>query len=65
MKAVVLKEFGKPLSIEEIPEPVPDQGQVLIQVEASGVCHTDLHIVRDLFPKRRLGQNRWISPLEL
>lgn len=43
MKAAVVREFGKPLHIEEVPVPRPGPGQVLVQIEASGVCHTDLH----------------------
>ena len=44
MKAAVLKEFGKPLVIEEIPVPHPGPGEVLIEVKGSGLCATDLHI---------------------
>jgi propanol-preferring alcohol dehydrogenase len=43
MKAGVVHGFGKPLSIEEMPIPSPEPGEVLIKVVASGVCHTDLH----------------------
>jgi alcohol dehydrogenase, propanol-preferring len=43
MKAAVVRSFGEPLVIEELPVPVPGPGQVLIRVVASGVCHTDLH----------------------
>ena len=43
MKAAVVRSFREPLRIEERPVPVPGRGQVLIQVAASGVCHTDLH----------------------
>lgn len=43
MKAAVVREFGKPLSIEEVPIPTPGRGEVLIKVIATGVCHTDLH----------------------
>ncbi|HUF27434.1 MAG TPA: alcohol dehydrogenase AdhP [Gemmatimonadaceae bacterium] len=43
MRAAVVREFGQPLSIEEVPIPVPGPHQVLIRVVASGVCHTDLH----------------------
>jgi alcohol dehydrogenase, propanol-preferring len=43
MRAGVLHDFGKPLSIEEIPIPSPGPGEVLIKLVASGVCHTDLH----------------------
>ena len=43
MKAAVVRQFGKPLSIEEVPVPRPGAGQILVRVVASGVCHTDLH----------------------
>jgi len=43
MKAAVVREFGKPLSIEMVPVPVPGPGEVLVKVVACGVCHTDLH----------------------
>ena len=43
MKAAVVREFGAPLQIEEVPVPRPGRGQVLVNVKASGVCHTDLH----------------------
>jgi len=43
MKAGVVHEFGKPLTIEEVPIPTPRPGEVLIKVIATGVCHTDVH----------------------
>ncbi|MFN4312559.1 MAG: alcohol dehydrogenase AdhP [Ferrovibrio sp.] len=43
MKAAVVREFGKPLSIEQVPVPAPGPGEVLVRIKASGVCHTDLH----------------------
>ena len=43
MKAAVVHAFGRPLQIEEVPVPDVPPGQVLVQVVASGVCHTDLH----------------------
>ena len=43
MRAALVREFGKPLSIEEVPVPSPGSGEMLIRVVASGVCHTDLH----------------------
>lgn len=44
MKAAVLREFKKPLALEELPQPQPEAGEVLIQVQACGVCHSDVHI---------------------
>ena len=43
MKAAVVHEFGKPLTIEEVPVPQAGPGQILVRVAATGVCHTDLH----------------------
>jgi len=43
MKAAVVREFGRPLSIEEGPVPEVGPGDILVNVKASGVCHTDLH----------------------
>jgi propanol-preferring alcohol dehydrogenase len=43
MKAAVVHEFKKPLSIEDVPVPEVGPGQILVKIEASGVCHTDLH----------------------
>jgi alcohol dehydrogenase, propanol-preferring len=44
MKAAVLREFKKPLAIEEVGQPQPGTGEVLIRIEACGVCHSDVHI---------------------
>ena len=44
MKAAILREFTAPLSIEEVDRPKPEAHDVLIQVEACGVCHSDLHV---------------------
>ena len=43
MKAAVVREFKKPLSIDELPVPEVGPGQILVKIEACGVCHTDLH----------------------
>lgn len=50
MKAAVVHEFGKPLSIEEVPIPTPGRGEVLVKIVASGVCHTDLHAAAGDWP---------------
>ncbi len=44
MKAAVLREFKRPLKIEDLPRPVPGPAEVLVEVEACGVCHSDLHL---------------------
>jgi len=43
MRAAVLHEFKRPLSIEEFDRPKPDPNEVLIAGEACGGCHSDLH----------------------
>ena len=43
MKAAVVHKFGQPLVIDELAVPEPKEGQALVKIEASGVCHTDLH----------------------
>ena len=43
MRAAVVEQFREPLVIREIPVPTPGPGQALIEIVASGVCHTDLH----------------------
>jgi len=43
MKAAVVRAFGRPLAIEDLPVPRPGPGEVLLKVQTSGVCHTDLH----------------------
>jgi propanol-preferring alcohol dehydrogenase len=50
MKAAVVKEFGAPLVIEDRPVPEPGPGQVTVQMEASGLCHTDIHAAHGDWP---------------
>ena len=50
MKAAVVREFGKPLSIDEVPVPEPGEGEIQVRVHASGVCHTDLHAAEGDWP---------------
>jgi len=52
MKAAMVRAFGQPLTIEEVPIPVPGRGEVLIKVRATGVCHTDLHAADGDWPVR-------------
>lgn len=44
MKAAIIREFKEPLNIESVETPTPEDDEVLIKVEACGVCHSDLHI---------------------
>lgn len=51
MKAAILQEFKKPLVLEEVPRPELEAHEVLIQVEACGVCHSDLHLADGDWPQ--------------
>ena len=52
MKAAVAHVFGQPLSIEQVPVPELTAGRILVQVKASGVCHTDVHAVDGDWPAK-------------
>jgi len=43
MKAAVVHEFKAPPRVEEIAKPQPGPEQMLVKIEASGLCHTDIH----------------------
>lgn len=53
MRAAVLRPGAARLQVEELPDPTPRRGEVLVRVRACGVCHTDLHVIKDevAFPK--------------
>jgi propanol-preferring alcohol dehydrogenase len=51
MKAAVLRDFKAPLTIEEIDRPKASAQEVLVEVEACGVCHSDLHLADGDWPQ--------------
>jgi Zn-dependent alcohol dehydrogenase len=52
MRAAVLREIGAPLELEDVELDEPRAGEVLVRIEAAGVCHSDLHyMVGDLKAK--------------
>lgn len=48
MRAIVFAEPGK-FSLEEVPDPVPGPRDVLVRVEAVGICGTDIHVLEGEF----------------
>ncbi|MGR3935884.1 S-(hydroxymethyl)mycothiol dehydrogenase [Streptomyces sp. BRA346] len=54
VRAVVARQKGAPVSVETVLVPDPGPGEALVQVQACGVCHTDLHYqqggINDEFP---------------
>ena len=52
MKAAVVTDFHAPLQIRDLPIPEPGPGQILVRMETSGLCHTDIHAARGDWPGR-------------
>lgn len=46
MRAAVLREFGAPLAVEDVDVADPGRGELLVEIDAAGVCHSDLHYLR-------------------
>jgi propanol-preferring alcohol dehydrogenase len=46
MRAAVLSKYSEPLDVTSVPRPVAGPGQILVRLQACGVCHTDVHIWR-------------------
>ncbi len=53
MRAIVVTKVGGPevLQIQEIPDPVPSEGEVLIRVKAFGINHAETHMRRGEWPE--------------
>ncbi len=50
MRAAVVHDFSEPLRIEEVPKPEPGPGEIVVKIEASGLCHTDIHAAHGDWP---------------
>lgn len=50
MRAAVVPQLGAPLEIRDLPVPEPGAGQVLVRIQMSGLCHTDIHAARGDWP---------------
>ncbi|VVJ21680.1 Alcohol dehydrogenase (EC [Amycolatopsis camponoti] len=50
MKAAVVTAFGSPLQIQDLPIPEIGPDEVLVRVEHSGLCHTDIHAAHGDWP---------------
>lgn len=66
MQAAVLEQFGPSLSVQEVAKPQPGADDVLLQVEACGVCHSDLHVAEgDQPPLKAVTKPRLIPGHEV
>jgi propanol-preferring alcohol dehydrogenase len=50
MRAAVITAYDQPVQVQDIPVPEPGDGQVLVKIEASGLCHTDIHALHGDWP---------------
>ena len=50
MRAAVVTDFRAPLALRDLPMPDPGPGEVLVRIEFSGLCHTDIHAARGEWP---------------
>ncbi len=51
VRAAVARAAGKPLSIEEVDLEGPKAGEVLVEIKATGVCHTDAYTLSGADPE--------------
>jgi propanol-preferring alcohol dehydrogenase len=58
MRAMLLRQpasvADRPLRMEDVPDPAPGPGQILVEVRACGICRTDLHVVEGELPMLRM-----------
>jgi propanol-preferring alcohol dehydrogenase len=50
MRAVIVDDFGKKPEVREVPRPTPAAHEALVRLEASGLCHTDIHAAHGDWP---------------
>lgn len=62
MRAAIIEEFKQPLAVRDVDVPVPESNDVLIQVEACGVCHSDLSIADGDWPQLKRLVKKHVIP---
>ena len=50
MKAAVVEGFTRPLALKYVPKPIPGPGEIVVRIETSGLCHTDIHAAHGDWP---------------
>ena len=51
MKALLYRDWGE-LEVADVPEPVPEESEVLMRVEACGICGSELECFKERSPRR-------------
>jgi hypothetical protein len=50
MRAAVVEDFARPLVVRQVAKPVAGQGEIVVRIETSGLCHTDIHAAHGDWP---------------
>ena len=50
MRAAVVEDFARPLVVKQVAKPVAGQGEIVVRIETSGLCHTDIHAAHGDWP---------------
>ncbi|MEO9222866.1 MAG: zinc-dependent alcohol dehydrogenase [Mycobacteriaceae bacterium] len=50
MRAAVVTDFHAPLELQDLPVATPGPGEVLVRIESTGLCHTDIHAAHGGWP---------------
>jgi propanol-preferring alcohol dehydrogenase len=50
MKAAVVEDFEKPLAVKQVPKPIAGANEIVVRIETSGLCHTDIHAAHGDWP---------------
>jgi D-arabinose 1-dehydrogenase-like Zn-dependent alcohol dehydrogenase len=48
--AAVVEDFARPLVVKQVAKPVAHQGEIVVRIETSGLCHTDIHAAHGDWP---------------
>jgi propanol-preferring alcohol dehydrogenase len=48
--AGVVEDFARPLVVKQVAKPVAGQGEIVVRIETSGLCHTDIHAAHGDWP---------------
>ena len=58
MFTAVVHDFEHPLALEEVARPTAGPGEIVVRVEASGLCHTDIHAAHGDWPSSQRHRSR-------
>ena len=50
IRGAVVEDFARPLVVKQVAKPVAGQGEIVVRVETSGLCHTDIHAAHGDWP---------------